>query len=78
VVELDEPSSFTAPPPPKVLLESDEEIRSLDVAPDGKRFLLHLAPVESQPIRVILDGLPAQSLSENTSERLFDVCWPNT
>ncbi len=58
LVELDQPASFSAPPPPKVLLENAEEIGAFEVAPDGKRFLLQLAPSGTPPLRVILNGLP--------------------
>jgi len=58
VVELDQPGSFGSPPPPKVLLENTEDIAAFEVAPDGKRFLLLLAPSETPPLRLILNGLP--------------------
>ncbi|MBK9386323.1 MAG: serine/threonine-protein kinase [Planctomycetes bacterium] len=60
VVELEEAKSFASPPPPKVLLEMDDSIQSINVSPDGRRFLIEHAPDETQPIRVILGGLPPQ------------------
>jgi len=60
VVDLSQPASFGSPPPPTVLLENVEDIGAVEVAPDGKRFLLQLAPAETPPLRVILNGLPAR------------------
>ncbi len=58
-VDIEKPESFQSPPPPRVLFESAERIDDFDVAPDGKRFLLHLSPLDTPPIRVVLGGLPA-------------------
>jgi hypothetical protein len=69
LVELDQPAAFSSPPPPKVLLENAEDIGAFEVAPDGKRFLLQLAPSETPPLRVILNGLPAHDQAAAASKR---------
>jgi Tol biopolymer transport system component len=60
VVDLEKPEAFQSPPPPRVLFETAEQITDFDVAPDGKRFLVQLAPIDTPPIHVILNGLPSQ------------------
>ena len=35
-----------------------ERMMGLDVMPDGERFLVHLAPVDTPPIHVIRNALP--------------------
>ncbi len=57
-VDLDRPDSFQSPPRPRVLFESAQRIENFDIAPDGKRFLLHLSPLDTPAIRVILNGVP--------------------
>lgn len=57
-VDLSSPNSFKAPPAPTVAVEAPEVIGDYDVAPDGKRFLLLLSPIETPAFRVILNGVP--------------------
>ena len=52
-----------------MLFESDDGITTLAVAPDGKRFLLHLAPIETQPMRVVLHGLPVRGETSKGTKR---------
>jgi Tol biopolymer transport system component len=57
-VDLATPEAFGSPPAPRVVFETPESIADFDITPDGKRFLLHLKPVDTPPIRVILNALP--------------------
>lgn len=58
-VDLSGPGAFGSPPAPTTLLEVPDVIGDFDVSPDGKRFLLLLAPIETPGFRVILNGMPS-------------------
>lgn len=56
-VDLSEARSFESPPEPTVVLELPQQIADFDLAPDGRRFLVRLAPTDTPPLQVILDAI---------------------
>ncbi len=59
-VDLDSTEAFNAPPKPRVLFETEDELSAADIAPDGKRFLIVCSPRQTPSIHVILNAIPAK------------------
>ncbi|MFN0010205.1 MAG: hypothetical protein ACKVS8_01030, partial [Phycisphaerales bacterium] len=59
-VDLKDAAAFATPPAARVFIETTDIIDSFDAAPDGQRLLVQLSPAQTEPIRVILNALPAR------------------